>query len=324
MNGEQVRTSWFAFHDSIEALRPELYRYCRHLTRSPYDAEDLVQDVLAKAFVGIAGTFDEIENPRAWLFRVASNVWLDRVRRVREELVAVVPERAAPASDPQLPREAAGTLLSQLAPQERAAVVLKDVFDLSLDEIAQALTTTPNAVKAALHRGRGKLSAEPREEASAPAPAVVDAFCAAFNARDVEKLTALLMDTTASEMVGSAMQYGRTAPAHSKFGMLKGMLGTYLGVEPRYREDYLPEPTRAEVRSHRGGHVVLFWCKHTTGEAVRALARIVDDGEGHIARLRIWFWTDDIIAEVCRELAVPFRVNGYRYWGATSPHFKTT
>jgi len=38
-----------------------------------------------------------------------------------------------------------------------------------------------------------------------------------------------------------------------------------------------------------GGHVVLFWCKHTGGEAVRAIARLVDDGEGHVARLRIWF-----------------------------------
>ena len=40
----------------------------------------------------------------------------------------------------------------------------------------------------------------------------------------------------------------------------------------------------------------------------------------HLTRLRFWFWTDDVIAEVCRELQVPYRVNGYRYWGPTSPH----
>ena len=45
-------------------------------------------------------------------------------------------------------REAAGTLVARLAPQERAAVVLKDVFDLSIEDIATALSTTPNAVKA--------------------------------------------------------------------------------------------------------------------------------------------------------------------------------
>ena len=310
MNGQQVRATWQAFHDEIEGLRPDLYRYCRHLTRSPYDAEDLVQDVLAKAFITIAGTMDEIENPRAWLFRVASNVWLDRVRHARGELVAEVPEREAPSGEPRGSREAVGTLISMLAPQERAAVVLKDVFDFSLEDIAGMISTTPNAVKAALHRGRGKLGAEEREEVSAPAPAVLDAFCAAFNARDLDRLTSLLLETTTSEMVGSATQYGREAPRHPKHGMLMGMLGVYTGVDPRYRQDYLPEPARAEVRAHRGGHVVLIWCKHTTGEAVRAIARLVDDGEGHVARLRIWFWTDDLIAEVCRELGVPFRVNG--------------
>ena len=84
-------------------------------------------------------------------------------------------------------REAAGTLLVQLAPQERAAVVLKDVFDFSLEEIADALSTTAGAVKAALHRGRGKL-VEPQSRTSrAPAPGVLDAFCAAFNARDLQR-----------------------------------------------------------------------------------------------------------------------------------------
>ena len=50
----------------------------------------------------------------------------------------------------------------RLSPQERAAVVLKDVFDLSLEEIAEALGSTVGGVKAALHRGRGKLADEVR------------------------------------------------------------------------------------------------------------------------------------------------------------------
>jgi RNA polymerase sigma-70 factor, ECF subfamily len=39
-----VRGSWQQFLEAFEGLRPELYRYCRHLTRSPWDAEDLAQD----------------------------------------------------------------------------------------------------------------------------------------------------------------------------------------------------------------------------------------------------------------------------------------
>src|SRR4051812_25937007 len=156
-----LQTSWYGFLEAFEPLRPELYRYCRHLTRSPWEAEDLSQDALARAFVTLAQVGDAPPNPRAWLFRVASNLWIDQVRRQRSEapLGNEQPQPEA-GSDPRLTREAAGTLLGQLAPQERAAVVLKDVFELSLEETAEALSTTVGAVKAALHRARGKL-AEP-------------------------------------------------------------------------------------------------------------------------------------------------------------------
>ncbi len=314
---KQIRDGWQAFHDSIEGLRPELYRYCRHLTRGAFDAEDLVQDTLARAFFAAGATFERIENPRAWLFRIASNVWLDGVRRARD-VGAAEPE--AHGVDPRGTREAAATIISQLAPQERAAVVLKDVFDFSLEDIAAALTTTPNAVKAALHRGRGKLGESPLEEKAPPAPAVLSEFVDAFNARDVGRLTALLLDTTQSEMVGSAFQEGRRGPFSPDRGMLAGMMGLWTGIRPQYRADYVAEPARAELRAHRDGHVVLFWAKHAAEEAVRSIARAEHDGQGHLTRLRFWFWTNDVIDEVCRELQVPFRINGYAYWGPHSPH----
>jgi hypothetical protein len=68
-------------------------------------------------------------------------------------------------ADARAPREAAGTLLSELAPQERAALVLKQVFDFSVEEIAAALTTSVSAVKAALYRDRSKLNAPLAESA---------------------------------------------------------------------------------------------------------------------------------------------------------------
>src|SRR5262249_51791444 len=101
------KQSWRRFLDVYEPLRPELYRYCRHLTRSPWDADDLVQDVLSRAFVTL-GTLEEAPpNPRAWLFRVASNLWIDRVRRQREVAVSPPLEPGAHA-EPRLAREAAG------------------------------------------------------------------------------------------------------------------------------------------------------------------------------------------------------------------------
>src|SRR5687768_8748410 len=106
---DAVQASWHRFLDVYEPLRPDLYRYCRYLTRTPWDAEDLAQDSLARAFATLASMTDEIPNPRAWLFRVASNLWIDRVRRVQNEPRLVVD--GVPAPDPRAPREAAATLI---------------------------------------------------------------------------------------------------------------------------------------------------------------------------------------------------------------------
>ena len=51
----------------------------------------------------------------------------------------------------------------------------------------------------------------------------------------------------------------------------------------------------------------------TDGEAVRAVIRVEPDGD-RLARVRNYFFTPDVIAEVCGELGVPCRVNGYKYW----------
>lgn len=322
---EEVRASWQAFLDVFEHLRPELYRYCRHLTHTPWEAEDLVQDVLMRGFVTLGTMFSELPNPRAWLFRVASNLWIDRVRRSRFELGTAAPGETA-AETPgdghvghQGMREAGGTLLVRLSPQERAAVVLKDVFDFSIDDIAEVLSTTPGATKAALHRGRQKLVAAPRTAPDrAPAPGALDAFCAAFNARDLQGLTNLLLESATVEIVGVVTEYGREAPRDKDTGSLANTLAPLTndergGVDPELLDGYLGRPPRAEVRPYRDGFVLLFWYDHHHGPAVRGLMRVEVAGDA-IAWATNYFFSPDVIAEVCTELAVPYRVNGYRYW----------
>lgn len=303
-----VRSSWHAFLESFEGLRPELYRYCRHLTRSPWDAEDLAQDVLARAFVTLAKLGTAPPNPRAWLFRVASNAWIDQQRRPRG-----VPEHEVTDTvDPRATREAAGTMIARLAPQERAAVVLKDVFDLSLEDIAEALETTPNAVKAALHRGRGKLVDDAAIEDRVPTPAALTAFVAAFEKRDLGAVAALLLDTSIVEVVGVTTEYGKQG--NIGWGMMFGSekLAEGIGVDQQFVAGALATPPRREVRIHRGEPIVLAWYAHVDGEYVRALDRVEIEGD-HITRLRNYWFTPDVIAEVCGELGVPFRSNGYMF-----------
>jgi RNA polymerase sigma-70 factor (ECF subfamily) len=89
-------------------------------------------------------------------------------------------------------------LVQHLPPKERACVLLKDVFDYSLEEIADFTESTPGGVKSALHRGREKLNAGP-PPASAPAPAlpreterVLRLYVERFNQRDWDGLRALI------------------------------------------------------------------------------------------------------------------------------------
>jgi RNA polymerase sigma-70 factor (ECF subfamily) len=260
------------------------------------------------------------------LFRIASNLWLDQMRR-RRELPAETPEAAtAQVLEPRAPREAAGTLLVTLAPQERAAVVLKDVFDLSLDEIAESLGTTVGAVKAALHRGRGKLAEEPApERTTAPVPAALDAFCAAFNAGDIDRLTALLLDTAVVEVVGATTQYGPEAARRTVlFGMLFGFKRladpeARAVFDARFADGALPDaPPRVEARLHRGRWLLLHWYKHTDGEAVRAVTTLELDGD-RVARLANYFYNPDFLLDIAGELDVPVRVNGHRWCRPEAP-----
>jgi RNA polymerase sigma-70 factor (ECF subfamily) len=332
---DTVSRSWKSFLEVYEPLRPELYRFCRYLSRSAWDAEDLVQDTLGRAFATLGGLHEPPHNPRAWLFRVASNRWIDQVRRhgARPTVEAAAgPDRAAVAPTgvtDRDTREAAGTLLVQLSPQERAAVVLKDVFELTLEEVAAALSTSAGSVKAALHRGRGKLTERGLESedgwggaagaGSGAGAAVIDAFCDAFNARDLPRLTALLLDTSVVELVGVVTEYGPEASSHPKTGSLPGFFSPITssesgdGIDPRHLTGYLGQEPRVEVRDYRGEPILLYWYAHSDGEAVRTVARVASDGD-HLASMHNYFFTPDVIADVCRELDVPFRTNGYRYW----------
>jgi RNA polymerase sigma-70 factor (ECF subfamily) len=84
------------------------------------------------------------------------------------------------------------------------------------------------------------------------------------------------------------------------------------GMEPRFIQGVLPSAPRVQARLHRGGWILLHWYAHHDGEAVRALTRIEPDGD-RVARLSNYFFTPDLVAEVCGELGVPFRVNGHRW-----------
>lgn len=188
-------------------LRPELHRYCARLMGSVIDGEDVVQDTLARAFVALDG-LSEVPPLRAWLFRIAHNRALDllRSRAIRAaepiEVARNVADQATPDPVEILMRqEAVRTAVSrftELSILQRSVVILKDVLDEPLAEIAALLDLTVDSVKAHLARGRARLkeinaTVGQRPDAK-PTSAAVARYVALFNQRDWDGLRALLAD----------------------------------------------------------------------------------------------------------------------------------
>jgi len=183
---------YLAFLETISTLRPSLHRYCSRMTGSVMDGEDVVQEALFEAYRKL-DQFDPNRPLKPWLFRIAHNRSIDFLRRrgVRDEaeVAAAVPEASEPA-DPVLGTgNAVEHLVLTLPPKERACVLLKDVFDYSLGEIAELVDSSVGGVKAALNLARSKLaeSSPPGKPARSISPElrrVMQLYVDRFNRRD--------------------------------------------------------------------------------------------------------------------------------------------
>lgn len=195
-----------AFLETITNLRPSLHRYCSRMTGSVLDGEDVAQEALFQAYRTLE-TFDDSRPLSPWLFRIAHNRCIDFLRRreVRKEAETAVAEPEEARVD--LPVEPTGPALGRavehlvlsLPPKERACVLLKDVFDYSLEEIAELVGSTVGGVKSALNRGRSKLTAPPergapRSTKNADEARLLHLYVERFNRRDWDGLRELIAD----------------------------------------------------------------------------------------------------------------------------------
>ena len=303
-----VRKARREFLNGIEPLRPELFRFCRSLTRNVWDAEDLVQDTLMKAFAKLADVHWQVDNPRAYLFRIATNHWIDITRKGKE---GDMPEgfdqqsKDAPAEQKPEVREAITRLASTLPPTERAAVLLKDVFNFSLEDTANYMETTVGAVKSALHRGRGKLEGAkelpPSKIAARVDEGLLDAWCEAFNARDLDKLSGLMLEDASALVVGMVQEYGRD---QIRDGSLEHTIMDKVGNPIAERKEYLGEP------------IIVLWYTVTEDGAekryVRDVLRFTAD-RGGLSNMKYYFFCPETLSEVVKELGLPLKDNGYWY-----------
>lgn len=134
-----------------------ILNYLWRMTGDEEAAYDLTQEVFVRAWQRFA-TIRTYERPESWLFRVATNLALTHLRRRGERADVAIPldnARDPGASDPGrrlAESELVRRVLLGIAPRPRAALVLREVYGLSGEEIARTLGMSASAVRVALHR----------------------------------------------------------------------------------------------------------------------------------------------------------------------------
>ncbi|MBN9511384.1 MAG: sigma-70 family RNA polymerase sigma factor [Alphaproteobacteria bacterium] len=205
-------------------VRRASHRYCARLVGSVFDGEDIVQDTLLRAYAAIA-ELDPATPLKPWLFRIAHNRAIDHLRsqamRQGEPFDATADIADADAPDPLemlMRQEAVGTAMSRfllLPIAQRSAVILKDLLGHSIEEIAELLDLTVNAVKAALHRGRRRLQEINATPYAPPAGRIASAeatrYAALFNQRNWDMLRSLLADDVRLNQTARAERVGKSA-----------------------------------------------------------------------------------------------------------------
>jgi len=224
--------AWQAEH--FERHRAHLQAVAYRMLGSVGEAEDAVQEAWLRLSRSDAGA---VENLRAWLTTVVGRVCLDmlRARRARREdyVGAWLPEPIVIADDHATPEEellladsvglALLVVLETLAPSERLAFVLHDMFAVPFDEIAPVVGRTAEATRQLASRARRRVrGATPAPERDlARQREVVDAFLAASRAGDFDALLAVLDPEVVFRRDGQPPLHG--APAVARQVLDRGM-----------------------------------------------------------------------------------------------------
>lgn len=151
------------FRVIVEHTQRSLFRLAARITGSTSEAEDVVQEAYIKAFRALTdGQFDRRAGLGTWLYRVVTNTAIDHLRR-RAVRPAGTDDKlettTTPDNDPEahLALKELSDWLSELPPDQRAAVVLKSVEGLTTPEVAKILECSEGAVEQRLVRARATL-----------------------------------------------------------------------------------------------------------------------------------------------------------------------
>jgi RNA polymerase sigma-70 factor (ECF subfamily) len=239
--------------DIYNANQKFLWGLCYRMTGNAADADEIVQETFVKALESPPPRLDEPLRP--WLVRVAINLSRDLLRMrkrrgyVGEWLPAPVPTENfedppsydPPASAEDLPSARYEMLesisfafllaLEALTPTARAVLLLRDVFDYSTNETAEALGITESSAKVILHRARKAMSDYEKQHTrkktnlTEMTKNALERFLFYFSNRDIEGLEQLLTEDVISVSDGGGEVYAAIKPIYGRRNVLRLIFG---------------------------------------------------------------------------------------------------
>jgi RNA polymerase sigma-70 factor (ECF subfamily) len=283
-----------SFGTLTDPFRRDLLVHCYRFVGSVTDAEDLVQETLARAWRGRDGYRGDA-GLRTWLRRIATRVCLDELRRGRSRRTLPSDHDSLNAGEPlwlePLPDELlddAGAdpaamvelresvslaflvALQRLPPRQRAVLILRDVLTLSAAEAAVQLETSVSSVNSLLHRARRTMRDRgPTAPQSAPgyptASRLLRRYVAAWEAGDIDALLAILRHDATLEMppIPAAFIGHRAIRAFLADEILDGSVGRWRGVST----------------AANGGPAVALYAREDDGHAFVGIQLLTLDGD---------------------------------------------
>jgi RNA polymerase sigma-70 factor (TIGR02957 family) len=276
---------------AFQSLRSHLFSVAYRMLGSASEAEDVVQDAWLRA----SGAPDAPDSARAWLTTVVTRLCLDRLKSAksrREEYVGPwlpepVPTDAVDTAEDVAARHESVTmaflvLLETLTPAERAAFLLREVFDSDYADVAKTLDTTPAAARQLVHRakdriaeGRPRFDVEPERRQE-----IVERFFEAIDEGNLARLEQYLAADVQFIADGGGKASAARRPIYGAAEVGRLMLGFWRGAPSidaapgawtRQLSHINGEP--ALIVHHRDELVTVFVCS-TDGERITAIRAI--------------------------------------------------
>jgi RNA polymerase sigma-70 factor (ECF subfamily) len=162
-----------AFAEIVELYKDKVFQVAYRMVGNMHEAQDVAQEAFLRAYTNI-DRFDIDRKFSTWLFRIATNVAIDRLRKKKPDYYLQEEVKGSDgltyesqlAAEDELPDDQVVKLerqewvqaeINQLPPKYRTAIILRYIEDLSINEISEILNIPPSTVKTRIHRGREAL-----------------------------------------------------------------------------------------------------------------------------------------------------------------------